>query len=103
MCRTPLLTPRFVTMVRSPVQRTLSEFFWFAREQSCALIWTRAVCLAAREGTKQARQGNVSGLLRWLLMPGNTAGNRMSMMLADVRWAFSSGERVLDALCCGRR
>lgn len=90
--RPPIVTPRFVTMVRNPVERTVSEWFWFGQRgryswRTCAQVWTTAVCeLAGR-----ARHHNVTDLLRWMAAPGNTAGNRQTRMLSDVRWAFGVG------------
>lgn len=90
--RPPILTPRFVTMVRDPVERTVSEWLWFGQKgrhswRTCTQVWTAAVCeLAGGE-----RHHNVSALLRWMAAPGNTAGNRQTQMLSDVRWAFGVG------------
>ena len=89
--RPPILMPRYVTMVRDPVERTVSEWFWFGQRhllswKTCTQVWTAAVC----ELTGGERHHNVSALLRWMAAPGNTAGNRQTQMLSDVRWAFGA-------------
>lgn len=60
--------PMFVTILRDPVERVISEFFWWraAKGQFCkATVWGACLCNAARQG-----------LDTWIESPCNMAHNR---------------------------
>lgn len=59
---------KFVTIIRDPADRMVSEYFWWApcNEKS----WSKAVC-------------NLN-LTDWMRSPHNTARNRLTKMLVDV-------------------
>lgn len=70
-------SPAFVSIIRDPVDRVVSEFFWWKKTCKNTPQWTKQLCTAG--------QGKGEAPFRaWLRSPHNNAANRMTKMLSNV-------------------
>ena len=72
--------PLFVTIIRNPVERVLSEYAWWRKRCVEERAWTAGLCAAPkiRGATPEER------LLAWVNTHENNAHNRMTKMLAHL-------------------
>ena len=71
-------SPGFVSIIRDPVDRIMSEFFWWKRGCQAGPQWTSELCAAAQKK-------GAAGFRAWALSPFNNAANRMTKMLANAQ------------------
>lgn len=79
--------PRYVTVIRDPAERVVSEYLWWRKKCKGGRQsdWRSELCSAAGGGG-----GNPLVHFRaWLESPYNNAANRMTRMLADVPGGFN--------------
>lgn len=62
---------KFITILRNPVTRVLSEYYWWTQPGKVVTAWPNELILAAKDGLKE-----------WVLSPYNVAHNRMVKHLA---------------------
>ena len=72
--------PLFVTIIRNPVERVLSEYAWWKKRCARERGWTAGLCAAhkIRGASPEER------LLAWINTRDNNAHNRMAKMLAHL-------------------
>jgi len=74
----PLATLGFVSIIRDPVDRVLSEFFYWRKSCRPGPQWTAELCAAAQKK-------GAAGFRAWVLSPFNNGANRMTKMLSNDR------------------
>jgi hypothetical protein len=85
--------PKFVVMLRNPVERTLSEYFW-GRANWClsyehSQAWSPALCEVANDGQLKNSRGmewDEQQVIDWLHSPYNLGLNRQ-VRSASIAWA----------------
>ena len=69
----------FASVAREPVDRLISEYFWWGKHCEREAAWSEELCKTAHQGRGFADMGTV---MDWLQSPHNNAANRMTKMFA---------------------
>jgi hypothetical protein len=69
----------FVSVIRDPIERLLSEYFWWVKHCERERAWSNQLC----QGTKDARPG-LARLEAWVKSPHNNAANRLTKMFSHL-------------------